>query len=56
MGIGKVSFGAAKLEENANAVIASIKSAKPASVKGVYIKSVFVTTTMGPSIRLTPNL
>lgn len=56
MGIGKVSFGAAKLEENANAVIASIKAAKPASVKGIYIKSVFVSTTMGPSIRLHPNL
>jgi large subunit ribosomal protein L1 len=56
LGIGKVSFGAKKLEDNANAVMASIKAAKPASVKGVYVKSAFVTTTMGPSVRLNPNL
>ncbi len=51
--VGKISFGATKLEENANAVIASIKAAKPASLKGLYVKSSFVTTTMGPSIKLT---
>lgn len=52
LGIGKVSFGDKKLEENANAVIASIKSAKPGSVKGNYFKTLFVTTTMGPSIKV----
>lgn len=53
LGIGKVSFGDKKLEENANAVVASIRAAKPASVKGNYVKTVFVTTTMGPSIKVT---
>lgn len=52
LGIGKVSFGAAKLLENADAVLASIKSNKPSSTKSTYLKSAFVTTTMGPSIKL----
>ena len=50
MGIGKVSFGADKLAENARAVLASIKGNKPASVKGVYVKAIHLATTMGPSI------
>jgi len=50
LAIGKVSFGGTRLLENANAVMASIRSAKPASVKGNYLKAVHVTTTMGPSI------
>jgi large subunit ribosomal protein L1 len=51
LGIGKVSAGKDNLLKNAEAVIASIRSNKPASVKNVYIKAVHVTTTMGPSIR-----
>jgi len=51
LGIGKVSFGAAKLGNNANAVIEAIKAAKPASLKGTYIKNAHVSTTMGPSIK-----
>lgn len=51
LGIGKVSFGAAKLGENANAVIAGVKTAKPASLKNIYIKSAYISTTMGPSIK-----
>ena len=51
LGIGKVSFGPQKLLENAQAVISSVKAAKPASVKGAYIKSTYVTTSMGPSIK-----
>lgn len=50
IGIGKVSFGVEKLSENADAFFESLKSQKPASLKGSYVKSVFVTTTMGPSI------
>ena len=50
IGLGKVSFGEAKLLENANAFFDSLKSQKPASLKGTYVKSVFVTPTMGPSI------
>lgn len=51
LGIGKVSFGAAKLSDNANAVIASVKAAKPSSLKGNYIKSAHLTTSMGPSVK-----
>lgn len=50
LGIGKVSFGETKLLDNAKAVTASIKGNKPASIKGSYVRSVFVTTSMGPSI------
>ncbi len=50
LGIGKVSFGGDKLMQNAQAVFASLRSNKPASVKGSYIKAIHVTTTMGPSI------
>lgn len=55
IGIGKVSFGQEKLQQNANAVIASLKAAKPASIKGTYLKSAFLTTTMGPSVKLAPS-
>lgn len=48
--VGKVSFGAAKLEENVRALFASVKGNKPASVKGTYVKAVHIATTMGPSI------
>ncbi len=50
LGIGKVSFGADKLEKNARAVLNSIKAAKPASIKGNYVKAIYATTSMGPSI------
>jgi large subunit ribosomal protein L1 len=53
--IGKVSFGGAKLLENATAVMSSIRAAKPASVKGNYVKAVHVATTMGPSITVSNN-
>jgi len=52
LGIGKVSFGAEKLRQNAEAVLASIRAAKPASLKGTYINSAYITTTMGPSIKV----
>jgi len=55
LGIGKVSFGPAKLEENARAVFASIKSNKPASVKSTYVKAIHLTTTMGPSMNVAVN-
>lgn len=50
VGLGKVSFGTDKLLENANAFFESLKAQKPASLKGSYVKSVYLTTTMGPSI------
>jgi len=52
VGLGKISFGADKLMENVNAFIDSLKSQKPATIKGQYIKSVYVSTTMGPSIQV----
>jgi large subunit ribosomal protein L1 len=52
LAIGKVSFGSDKIAENANAAITSIKNAKPASLKNVYIKSAHLTTTMGPSVKV----
>lgn len=50
IGLGKVSFGAEKLAENASAFFDSLKAQKPTSIKGSYVKSVYLTTTMGPSI------
>ena len=52
IGLGKCSFGTDKLLENANVFFDSLKAQKPASLKGTYVKSVFVTTTMGPSVEV----
>ncbi|HIX43126.1 50S ribosomal protein L1 [Kurthia sp. 3B1D] len=50
--VGKASFEADKLAENIQTLVDVIVKAKPATAKGVYLKSVHVTTTMGPSIKL----
>ena len=50
LGFGKVSFGTEKLLENYETVIEAIIKAKPAAAKGQYIRSVAITTTMGPSV------
>lgn len=55
LSIGKVSFGVEKIQKNAEIVMTSIRSVKPASLKGSYIKAVYITTTMGPSIRINPE-
>lgn len=55
LGIGKVSFGADKLQQNAKAVLTSIRNAKPASVKGNYLQSIYITTSMGPSIKVSTS-
>jgi large subunit ribosomal protein L1 len=52
LGIGKVSFGADKLLQNATGFLASLNSNKPASLKGIFILSTYITTTMGPSIKV----
>jgi large subunit ribosomal protein L1 len=52
--IGKISFGEAKLSENAHALLDAIVRAKPSSAKGNYVKSVAVASTMGPGIRVDP--
>lgn len=51
LSIGKVSFGAAKLEENARAFFASLQSQKPSSIKGSYVRSTSISTTQGPGIK-----
>lgn len=52
LGVGKVSFDEAKLLDNIQAVLASIKGNKPQSVKSNYLSAVYLTTTMGPSIKI----
>lgn len=52
LGFGKVSFGKEKLVENAQAFLEDLKSNKPSSVKGVFIQSIFVSTSHGPSIKV----
>ena len=53
--IGKASFGTQKLQENFDALMEAIVKAKPAAAKGQYIKSCAVTSTMGPSVRISPT-
>lgn len=50
--VGKVSFGAKKLEENLTTFIDTIKAAKPTAVKGTYIKSTSLSSTMGPGVKI----
>jgi large subunit ribosomal protein L1 len=52
--VGKVSFGAEKLLENVTALIETIIKLKPASSKGTYLKSISISTTMGPGIKVDP--
>ncbi|MEE1246980.1 MAG: 50S ribosomal protein L1 [Acutalibacteraceae bacterium] len=52
--IGKVSFGAEKLQENYKTLLDAINKAKPAAAKGQYIRSCVVATTMGPGVRINP--
>jgi large subunit ribosomal protein L1 len=50
--IGKVSFGPEKLLDNAKAIIESVLKAKPAAAKGKYVKSIALSSTMGPGVRV----
>lgn len=52
--IGKRSFGAEKLAENFHSLMEAIVKAKPAAAKGQYIKSVSVSSTMGPGVKINP--
>ena len=52
--IGKVSFEADALLDNARAVVGALLRAKPAAAKGTYIRSVAVAATMGPGIKIDP--
>jgi large subunit ribosomal protein L1 len=53
--VGKISFPAEKLKDNVMALMDVIQRAKPASSKGTYMKSIAISTTMGPGIKLDPN-
>ena len=52
--IGKKSFGAEKLQQNFQTIMEAIVKAKPAAAKGQYIKSVSVSSTMGPGTKINP--
>jgi large subunit ribosomal protein L1 len=49
-GIGKVSFDTVAIKENLEALIADLKKAKPATAKGIYLKKISLSTTMGPGL------
>src|SRR5437870_12137674 len=53
--IGKASFPAEKVRDNLNALLETIMKAKPSAAKGVYLKGVSISTTMGPGIKLDPG-
>ena len=55
LSVGKVSFDESKLLENLNEVIAEVNKAKPASSKGEFIKSMHISSTMGPSVQIDIN-
>lgn len=50
--IGKASFESGNLSDNYSALISALEAAKPGSAKGVFLRSAYLTTTMGPSIPL----
>ena len=50
--IGKVSFDAAKLTENANELLQTLMKLKPSTAKGAYVESIFISSTMGPGIKV----
>ncbi len=50
--VGKLSFGVQKLKENFMSLMEAIQKAKPSASKGTYLRSIFLSTTMGPSIKL----
>jgi len=52
--LGKVSFGAEKIEENFNALMSAVLKAKPAAAKGQYVRSCVVASTMGPGVKVNP--
>ncbi|MBQ9302189.1 large subunit ribosomal protein L1 [Butyrivibrio sp. Su6] len=53
--VGKASFSEEQLEQNFNALMDAISKAKPSSVKGQYLKSITLATTMGPGVKVVSN-
>ena len=54
--IGKVSFSADKIQENAKELIDTLHKLKPTAAKGVYVKSIFLSSTMSPSVAVDPKV
>jgi large subunit ribosomal protein L1 len=52
VGVGKVSFSQAKLEENVNAFLTAIQKARPSGAKGTYIKRITISSSMGPGVKI----
>ena len=52
--IGKVSFSSSQIQENAAAMLEEVKKLKPATAKGSYIRSIALSSTMGPGVKVTP--
>ena len=52
--VGKVSFGSEKLNENFQTLMSALIKARPAAAKGQYMKSVVISTTMGPGVKINP--
>ncbi len=52
--VGKVGFGSKEIKENLEALMADLRKAKPASAKGVYLKKITLSTTMGPGVVIDP--
>jgi large subunit ribosomal protein L1 len=55
LALGKASYKTEQLDQNAEAVLSSVRAAKPASLKGIYLKSAYVSSTMGPSVKVDLN-
>ena len=53
--IGKVSFSSSQIQENAAAMLEEVKKLKPATAKGAYIRSVALSSTMGPGVKVSPT-
>ncbi len=53
---GKVSFSVEKLEQNIMAILDTLKKLKPVSAKGVYMKKIVISSTMGPSVSIDPSI
>ena len=52
--IGKASFGSEKLRENLNSLMDAINKAKPSAAKGTYVRSLYLSSTMGPGVKVNP--